>query len=226
MKKFTTIPLMALFMALAACGNGTSSDQAATSEEQAAATAVGTAYSIDTATTDVTWQGSHKGGLAPRYGIIHVTEGSLSATDGRLSAGDLVINLSSLQVDPASVTEPGKKYSNLEKHLKSADFFDVEQYPTAKFVITGVAPYDSTLQKSLLAGANQIISGNLTLKDSTLNISFPAQVSVANDEVSAKAKFTIDRTAWGINYKTEGSPEDWMISKDIEVGFELKAVRN
>jgi hypothetical protein len=36
----------------------------------------------------------------------------------------------------------------------------------------------------------------------------------------------IDRSAWGINYKTEGSPENWTISKDIEIGLILKAKRN
>jgi len=226
MKKFTTIPVMALFLAVAACGGGTSSDQAKTGEQQDAASATGIAYAIDTTATNVTWHATHKGGLAPRYGTIKVTGGTLSVEDGQLTAGDLEVNLAGLQVDPASVTEADKKYTNLEGHLKSGDFFDVEKHPNAKFVITGVAPYDSTAQKSLLPNATNIISGNLTLKDSTLNISFPAQIAVSDNDVTAKAKFTIDRTAWGINYKAEGSPENWAISKDVEVGFDLKAAKN
>lgn len=218
------IPAFALILLLAACG-GNTSDKAETTEQQEAAAASGVTFQIDTTATAVNWQATHKGGLAPRFGIIKVSGGSLSAEDGQLTAGDLEVSLAGLQVDPKSVTEEGKKYSDLEGHLKSADFFDVEKYPSAKFVITGVAPYDSTQQKSLLAGATNIISGNLTLKDSTLNISFPAQVAVTDNDITAKAKFTIDRTAWGVNYKTEGSPEDWIISKEVEVGFDLKAVK-
>lgn len=218
------IPAFALILLLAACG-GNTSDKAETSEQQEAAAASGVTFQIDTTATAVNWQATHKGGLAPRFGIIKVSGGSLSAEDGQLTAGDLEVSLTGLQVDPKSVTEEGKKYSDLEGHLKSADFFDVEKYPSAKFVITGVTPYDSTQQKSLLAGATNIISGNLTLKDSTLNISFPAQVAVTDNDITAKAKFTIDRTAWGVNYKTEGSPENWAISKDVEVGFDLKAVK-
>lgn len=220
-----TIPAFALVLLLAACGGGNSSDQAKTEEKKEAAVSDGAVYQIDTTATTVNWQATHKGGLAPRFGIIKVTGGSLSVNNNEVTAGDLEVNLGGLQVDPKSVTEEGKKYSDLEGHLKSGDFFDVEKHPTAKFVITAVAPYDSTQQKSLLPGATNIISGNLTLKDSTLNISFPAQIAVTDNEVSTKAKFSIDRTAWGINYKTEGSPENWAISKEVEVGFDLKATK-
>ncbi|WP_134089196.1 YceI family protein [Olivibacter sp. XZL3] len=220
----TIIPAFALVLLLAACG-GSTSDQAKTEEKKEAAASNGASYEIDTTATQVTWQATHKGGLAPRFGNIKVTGGSLSVDNGAVTAGDLELSLSGLQVDPTSVTEDGKKHTDLEGHLKSADFFDVEKHPTAKFVITSVAPYDSTQHKSLLPGATNLLSGNLTLKDSTLNITFPAQLSVAENEVTGKAKFTIDRSAWGINYKTEGSPENWAISKDVEIGFDLKAVK-
>jgi len=217
-----TIPAMALLLSLAACG-GSTSDQAKTDEKQEAAAASGVNYGIDTVATTVNWQATHKGGLAPRFGTIKVINGTLSAENGAITAGNFEVSLHGLQVDPTSVTEADKKYTDLEGHLKSADFFDAEKHPTAKFVITAVAPYDSTKGKSLLPGATNLISGNLTLKDSTLNITFPAQVEVTGDNVTAKAKFTIDRSAWGINYKTEGSPENWMISKEVEVGFNLSA---
>lgn len=219
-----TISIFALALTLAACG-GASSDQAKTDEKQEAAVATGSSYVIDTLATTVDWQATHKGGFAPRFGVISVNDGSLSVENGAITGGNFTINLTGLKVDTASVTEPDKKAADLEAHLKSPDFFDVAQYPAAKFVITKVVPYDSTVQKSLLPGATNLISGNLTLKDSTLNITFPAQVTITDNEVNAHAKFTIDRSAWGISYKTDGSPENWMISKDVEVGFNLKAAK-
>ncbi|MBO9620296.1 MAG: YceI family protein [Niabella sp.] len=217
-----TISILSLAVVLAACG-GASSDPAKTEEKKEAAAATGTAYVIDTATTTVDWRATHKGGMAPRFGTISVNDGTLSVENGAVTAGNFTINLAALKVDTASVTEPGKKAADLEKHLKSPDFFDAAKYATAKFVITKVAPYDSAQQKSLLPDATNLISGNLTLKDSTVNITFPAQVTIVNDDITARAKFTIDRTAWGIHYKTEGSPENWLISKDVEIGFTLKA---
>ncbi|MCD2425613.1 YceI family protein [Niabella pedocola] len=219
-----TISIFALALTLAACG-GASSDQAKTEEKQEAAVATGSSYVIDTLSTSVDWRATHKGGFAPRFGVISVNDGSLSVENGAITGGNFTINLTGLKVDTASVTEPDKKAADLEAHLKSPDFFDVAKHPAAKFVITKVAPYDSTVQKSLLPGATNLISGNLTLKDSTLNITFPAQVTITDNEVNATAKFTIDRSAWGISYKTDGSPENWMISKDVEVGFNLKAAK-
>lgn len=219
-----TVPAFILLLTLAACG-GASTDQAKTDEKKEAAVTTGTAYPIDTATTTVQWRATHKGGFAPRFGTIKVPDGSLNVENGAVTGGTFDVNLSTLAVDPASVTEPDKKAADLEGHLKSPDFFDVAKYPTAKFVITAVAPYDSTKEKSLLAGATHLISGNLTLKDSTLNITFPAQITVSGNDVTANAKFVIDRSSWGISYKTDGSPENWMISKDVEIGFSLKAVK-
>jgi polyisoprenoid-binding protein YceI len=217
-----TVPAFILLLTLAACG-GASTDKAKTEEKQEAAAATGSAYAIDTATTSVQWRATHKGGFAPRFGTIKVTDGTLNVENGTITGGNFDVNLNTLVTDPSSVTEADKKSSDLDGHLKSPDFFDVAKHPTAKFVITAVAPYDSTKEKSLLPGATNLISGNLTLKDSTLNITFPAQITVAENDVTANAKFVIDRTAWGINYKTEGSPENWAISKDVEIGFSLKA---
>lgn len=219
-----TVPAFILLLTLAACG-GASTDKAKTDEKQEAAAATGAAYAIDTATTTVQWRATHKGGFAPRFGTIKVIDGTLNVENGTVTGGNFDVNLNTLVTDPSSVTEADKKSSDLDGHLKSPDFFDVAKHPTAKFVITAVTPYDSTKEKSLLAGATNLISGNLTLKDSTLNITFPAQIIVAENDVTANAKFVIDRTAWGINYKTEGSPENWAISKDVEIGFSLKAAK-
>lgn len=219
-----TFPAFILLLTLAACG-GASTDQAKTEEQKEAAAATGVAYTIDTATTNVQWRATHKGGFAPRYGSIKVTDGTLTVENGTITGGNFEVNMHSLLTDPASVSEKDKKSTDLDGHLKSPDFFDAANHPTAKFVITGITPYDSTKEKSLLPGATNLISGNLTLKDSTLNITFPAQITVGEDDVTASAKFIIDRTAWGINYKTEGSPENWMISKDVEIGLNLKAVK-
>ncbi|UPK69799.1 YceI family protein [Chitinophaga filiformis] len=219
-----TAPAFILLLTLAACG-GASTDQAKTEEKKEAAATTGVAYSIDTTATSVKWRATHKGGFAPRFGSIKVVDGSLNVENGSVTGGSFDVNMNTLTTDPASVTEPDKKAADLDGHLKSPDFFDAAKHPTAKFVITSVTPYDSTKEKSLLPGATNLISGNLTLKDSTLNITFPAQISVGENDVTANAKFVIDRTAWGINYKTEGSPENWVISKDVEIGLSLKAAK-
>ncbi len=221
-KLFFALP--ALFL-LASCG-GSSNDNAKTTSEQTVAEQKGESLTIDTAATSIDWKATHKGGLAPRWGKISVSSGTISVDKDSLTGGEFTINMGALSVNPASITEKDKKAADLEGHLKSPDFFDVAKFATAKFVITKVEPYTTAQPSSLLADPNYLISGNLTLKDSTLNITFPAKVEVAASGVTATAKFVIDRTAWGVNYKTEGSPENWIISKDVEIGLNLKAKKN
>ena len=216
------VPFVMLLI-LTGCQSGNKSDKVTTASEQEAAETAGAEYSIDTTATKVSWRATHKGGLAPRYGNIEVSSGVLSAEDGALSGGNLQLSLNGLKVDPSSVTEPGKKHTDLEQHLKTADFFDVQKYPEALFVITKVAPFDSLKHTSAIQGANSLISGNLTLKDSTLNIEFPAKLTISENQINAQARFTIDRAAWGLSYKTEGSPEDWAISRDVDIEFDIKA---
>jgi polyisoprenoid-binding protein YceI len=71
-------------------------------------------------------------------------------------------------------------------HISSGDFFEVEKFPTANFVITKVV-------------GNQI-SGNMTVKGITKAITFPAQISVTGGKVAATANITLDRTDYNIKY--------------------------
>jgi polyisoprenoid-binding protein YceI len=205
---------------LAACNNSSDAEKATTTDTQAVQTAEGTPYTIDTATTSVTWTGSKPTGQ--HTGNFKVTEGTLLVSDNALAGGSFTINVASLtNVDLAGDAESKGK---LEGHLKSPDFFDVAKFPTAKFVITSVEPYvaDST---SLLKDATHLIKGNLTLKDSTKNISFPARVTIDANTAAASADFNIDRTLWGMNYKGPENPQDWVIRKEVNIKLDVKATK-
>ncbi len=63
------------------------------------------------------------------------------------------------------------------------------------------------------------------MKDSTKNISFPAKVTVDAKSLAASADFNIDRTTWGMNYKGPNNPQDWFISKTVNVKLDIKATK-
>lgn len=93
----------------------------------------------------------------------------------------------------------------LTGHLKAPDFFDVEKFPTSTFQSTAIvekAAGDSTHE----------ITGNLTLHGVTKAITFPAKVTTADDGVTGKAEFTINRKDFGIVYP--GKPDD-LIKDDV-----------
>ena len=225
MKKFNVLTLAAVTLFLTACG-GKSSEEAKTGEEQQVAEKKGEVLAVNLETSKVDWKAFHKGGLAPRWGTLAIKSGEVSVEGEELTAGEFVIDMTSLKVDPASVTEKDKKFSELEGHLKSADFFDVEKNPTADFKITGVTALDAAAAKDAVEGANKTVSGNLTLKGKAVNVSFPAKVTIANGTATLQAKFTVNRTDWDIKFgASEADPAEWMISKDIEIGINVSAAK-
>ncbi|HLV47419.1 MAG TPA: YceI family protein [Flavobacterium sp.] len=223
MKKLSILAL-ALSAVLISCNNKTG-DKASTAEEQEVAAQTGETFNVDTDNSAVKWTGYHKGGLNPRFGVVKTT-GTVSVENGVVTGGEFNLDINSLATDEASVdpaTSGGKTADDLTGHLKSADFFDVEKYPTASFHITGVAAFDAANQESVVEGATNTISGNLTIKDKTVNVTFPAKVVVAETGVSIESKFTINRQDWGLTYGTEGDAKDWMISQEIDVELNIHA---
>lgn len=83
---------------------------------------------------------------------------------------------------------------NLTNHLKSEDFFDVRNYPTARFESTSITRNED---------GEHIITGNLTLLGQTNEISFPASVGMPDGEFQLSAKVKLDRTEFGMTSNTD-----------------------
>lgn len=224
MKKIFLPAMVGAAIVFASCGGNSSNTQ--TSEKQEVAEKQGEVFVADTAVSKVDWRATHKGGLAPRWGEISITSGELSVADGNVTAGDFIVDMQSVTVDNASVTEADKKAIDLQNHLKSEDFFDVEKFATAVFHITQVADLDPSTLENAIEGTNKLVSGNLTLLDSTLNVTFPAKIDVQDDKVTVDAKFTVNRIDWGIKFgASDLDPAEWGISRDIEIGVNLEAIK-
>ncbi len=222
MKKLSILAL-SVFMLAASCSES-KTDTATVANEQAVAEHAGETLSIDSAASTVKWTAYHKGGLNPRFGTT-AASGTFSVQDGNLVSGSLVSDINSLTTDPSAVDpamSDGKTSADLDAHLKSADFFDAEKYPTVKFDITKVEDLPAGTE-SKTEGANKMVSGNMTIKDKTVNVSFPAKVDVTADSLTLVSKFTINRQDWGLAYGTEGDPKDWMISQEVDLELNLSA---
>lgn len=223
MKNLSILALSAV-LAVVSCKES-KTDTATTSTEQAVAANAGEVLNVNAETSTVKWTGYHKGGLNPRFGIMK-TAGTLSVDNGNLVSGSLTSEVSTLVTDPASVdpkASEGKTSADLDGHLKSADFFDAAKYPSVKFDITKVEDLVAGTA-SKVEGANKTVSGNLTIKDKTVNVTFPAKVEVTANEVKLASKFTINRQDWGLSYGTDGDAKDWMISQEVDL--ELNVVAN
>lgn len=204
---------------LFSCNPGdTDTDKAEVTEvQQPAATAGGNNFTVDTTQSTVTWTGYKPGGQ--HTGVFPISQGTITGDSSGISSGSFTINVAGIRDKDLSGADKDK----LEGHLRSADFFEVEKYPTARFEITGVQPYSDTSKTKSLQGATHLVSGNLTLKDQTQNISFPAKISANAGQVTANADFDIDRTQWGMNYKGPKNPTNWFIAKNVNIKLNIVA---
>jgi polyisoprenoid-binding protein YceI len=80
----------------------------------------------------------------------------------------------------------------LEKHLKSDDFFGVSNYPTSTFEISRAEPGEKV--------GEYVVTGNLTIKSTTLPISFPVTINREAERATAEAKITVNRVDFDVRY--------------------------
>lgn len=222
MKNLSILAISAFFFAVSCKESKT--DNATTSTEQTAAESKGENFTVSTDSSSVKWTAYHKGGLNPRFGTTKTT-GTFSVENGNLASGSLTSDINTLLTDTKAVdpkASEGKTSADLDGHLKSADFFDVAKYPTVKFDITKVEDLAAGTE-SKTVGANKTVSGNLTIKDKTVNVTFPAKVEVTENNVTVDSKFTINRQDWGLAYGAEGDPKDWMISQEVDLELHIVA---
>ena len=201
-----------------ACASTPKGDPVRIGNSEKAAEAVGETYSIDSSSSQIHFVGSGVGASHP--GSFRLSSGSLAVANNRVTSGSFVININSLALDEQNKAVQER----LHPHLLSADFFDVKRFPTAKFVITRIVPFQSSMaDSSIVKGANFSVSGNLTLKDNTKNITFPAKIELTGNTLRATANLNIDRTQWSVNYKSEKSMKDKFISDLVNVRLEIQA---
>jgi polyisoprenoid-binding protein YceI len=141
-------------------------------------------WTLDAARSEVRLQTRHTWGLRPLYGVFGQVTGNGTVTE----AGDVsgVITVAAGSVDT--------KNSTRDKHLRSADFFDVASHPDITFAADGVSPADDGVR----------VTGRLTVRGHTLPASFDAKVSSADGEVRLDGELQVNRSDFGLTWNRLG----------------------
>jgi len=132
--------------------------------------------------SSIEWLGKKIGGQ--HTGNIELKNGSLKLKNDKIIAGEFVVDMTS--ITNTDLKDEGYN-QKLVGHLKSDDFFGVEKFPTAKFVVTN---------SSKFSNGKASLSGNITIKGKTESISF--EVVRAGKEYTAK--IDIDRSKFNVRY--------------------------
>lgn len=221
MKKSILNIFMITGLAIATVGCKNDNREAQTGEAQDAAVAQMEAveFRVDTSSSVIEWQGKKPTGT--HTGTIQIAEGTFHANDSIVESGTFVIDMGSITVTDLQ----GDEKMNLENHLKGTvegkegDFFNINEYPDARFEVTGVSRNnDQTL-----------LQGNLTLKGETKNVEFPVNINMNGDQLELTSEtFTIDRTKWNVNYGSKSvfdSLGDNFINDEMELTIKVNATR-
>lgn len=182
------------------------------------------AMKIDAAASEVTWTGKKVLIDSAHTGTITIKSGNVMIANNNITGGQFELDMTSINNKDlaASPSDKGK----LEGHLKSADFFDVQKFPTASFKVSS----SKVLPASTTANApTHEVTGDLTIKGKTLPVTFPVTVkSTADGKTEATAAFKIDRTKWDVRYGSDKFFKglgDKVIANDIDFTLKLVATK-
>ncbi|PQJ09623.1 hypothetical protein CJD36_016930 [Flavipsychrobacter stenotrophus] len=211
--------VLAATLSFTACSNAPKGDNAAiTDAQKPGSTATGQSFVVDTGSSRVKFIGYGIGKNHP--GNFHLSSGIVAVDGNRVSGGEFVININSMEMEQKEAMFQSK----LRPHLLSGDFFDAAKFGTAKFVITKVEAYAGDgKDTSIVAGANFSVSGNLTLKGDTKNVTFPAKIDLDENTLKAKGNFNIDRRQWQMAYGNDKTLGDKFISETVNIKLDLEA---
>jgi polyisoprenoid-binding protein YceI len=157
-------------------------------------------------------------GFVARHLMISKVRGRFSAFTGTLTiAEDPLASKVEATVETGSVTTGDE---TRDAHLKSADFFDVENFPTMTLVSTGI-------EKD---GSDYILRTNLTIKGITKQVDFDLEFDgVSGDPMGGtragfSAEAEVNRKDWGLEWNMAIETGGVVVGEKVKIQLEIEAV--
>jgi len=158
-------------------------------------------------------------GFVARHLVVAKVRGRFGAVTGAITiAEDALASSVTAQIDMASV-DTGD--TARDEHLRSADFFDVENHPSMTFTSTSVSGQ----------GADYVVTGDLTIK----GVTRPRTLDLEFDGVSGdpwggtRAGFTataeIDRRDWGLEWNVALDTGGVLVGEKVKLQLDIEAVK-
>lgn len=183
------------------------------SDVQATAQATGTAtWNIDDAHTDV--------GFSVKHMMIATVKGYFPGVSGQLvlDSEDPTKSRISVRIDAASVNTRNEQR---DTHLRSADFFDVEQFPALTF---------ESRKVEALGGSRYRVTGDLTIRDVTKQVVLDAEQEGegvdpwGQKRIGFTASTKVDRREYGLVWNQALEAGGVLVSDDVKITIEGQAV--
>jgi polyisoprenoid-binding protein YceI len=154
-----------------------------------------------------------------RHLMVSKVRGSFGSFAGTITiADDLLASKVEATVDVASVTTGD---SGRDEHLRSGDFFELEQFPTWSLVSTGLRA----------DGDDYVMTADLTIKGVTRPVEFEVEFEgMATDpwgnvKAGFEAKTEINRTDFGLTWNAALEAGGVLVGEKVKIELDIQAVK-
>ncbi|HYH35358.1 MAG TPA: YceI family protein [Nocardioides sp.] len=177
---------------------------------------------IDDITGDYVLDVSHSRlGFTARHAMVTKVRGQFGEFEGKahVDAADPAASSVELTINPASISTGS---ADRDGHLRSPDFFDVEQYPTWTFRSTEV----------VRDGETWTVTGDLTIKDVTKSVSIDFEQTgsavdpFGNTRVGFEGELTVNRKDWGLTWNAALETGGVLVSEKVKLEFDVSAIKS
>ena len=167
-------------------------------------------WTIDAAHSDVSF--------SVRHMMVSKVKGRFGSFSGTIvTAADPLASTVTAEIDATSIDT---NQAQRDAHIKSADFFEVEKYPTITFTSTSVEP----------AGDDFLVRGELTIKGNTKNVALKLELNGFGPDPfgGTRAGFTatteISRKEFGVDIDMPMDGGGVVVGDKIAITLEIEAV--
>lgn len=177
----------------------------------AAATKTTTTYSIDKAHSEATFQVRH---------LITKVRGRFSDFEGTIEFDQQQPERSSVNVTIQAASIDTNERDR-DTHLKSADFFDAEKFPTLTFRSTAITPKGDE---------RFAVTGDLSIHGVTKPVTFDvtylgkAKDPWGNERVAFEAEATINRKEYGLNWNATLETGGFLVGDEVKISLSVQAI--
>jgi len=165
---------------------------------------------VDINSSEIGWSG--KSISDGHTGKIKLSKAEIQFKNDKLIGGVFEADMRSITCTDIADTADNRHFI---EHIANEDFFEVNKYPTASFIIEQV--------KDLGENRFEVI-GKMKIKNRENQLIFTANVSPASKGKRVSALIDIDRTLYGIEYGAKGKPgseKDWFILNEFTLNINI-----
>ena len=156
-----------------------------------------------------------------KHMMITTVRGRFKSVQGTIVYDEADPSRSSVEVEiDASSLDSGVEYR--DNHLKSADFLDVEHFPTITFKSTRVEPQGDDHGK---------IIGDLTIRGVTREVVLDTELAgggkspMGKQVLAFEAKTSINRKDWGLTWNMALETGGWLVADTVRIEIATEAIK-